>query len=82
MCSAPNCGKSLQNCGFVEEKGQRYCSDCYEKYHAHLCGRCHKKIVGVRVCINLYSAVHRGAIQISQGPALLDRLEKQVDSII
>uniref|UniRef100_H2YS36 Uncharacterized protein n=1 Tax=Ciona savignyi TaxID=51511 RepID=H2YS36_CIOSA len=47
VCASPNCGRPLQNVGFIEEKGQRYCSDCYEKYFAHSCAKCHKKIVGV-----------------------------------
>uniref|UniRef100_H2YS35 LIM zinc-binding domain-containing protein n=1 Tax=Ciona savignyi TaxID=51511 RepID=H2YS35_CIOSA len=46
VCASPNCGRPLQNVGFIEEKGQRYCSDCYEKYFAHSCAKCHKKIVG------------------------------------
>ncbi|CAK8675320.1 unnamed protein product [Clavelina lepadiformis] len=46
VCSSANCRRPLQNCGFIEEKGERYCSECYEKYFAHACGKCHKKIVG------------------------------------
>lgn len=46
VCAIPGCKKSLQSIGFIEEKGQRYCSDCYEKLYANACGVCHKKIVG------------------------------------
>jgi len=46
VCAIPGCKKSLQNIGFMEEKGQRYCSDCYEKLFANACGKCHKKIIG------------------------------------
>lgn len=46
VCAAGNCRKPLQNIGFIEENGQRYCQDCYEKHFAHSCGKCHKKIIG------------------------------------
>ncbi|XP_078489557.1 PDZ and LIM domain protein 7-like [Ciona intestinalis] len=46
ICASQNCGRPLQNCGFIEEKGQRYCAGCYEKYFAQTCHDCHKKIVG------------------------------------
>lgn len=46
VCAARNCRKPLQNIGFVEENGERYCKDCYEKHFAHVCGKCHQKIVG------------------------------------
>lgn len=46
VCSASNCRKPLQNEGFIEEKGKRYCKSCYEKHFAHECGKCHQKITG------------------------------------
>lgn len=46
VCAASNCRKPLQNIGFIEEKGERYCKDCYEKYFAHTCGLCYEKVVG------------------------------------
>lgn len=46
VCAARNCRKPLQNVGFVEENGERYCKDCYEKHFAHACAKCHQKIVG------------------------------------
>nr|XP_039252060.1 PDZ and LIM domain protein 7-like [Styela clava] len=46
VCAASNCRKPLQNIGFIDEGGERYCKDCYEKHFAHTCGKCHKKVVG------------------------------------
>nr|CAB3263408.1 LIM domain-binding protein 3-like [Phallusia mammillata] len=46
VCSSPNCRRPLKDCGFIEEKGGRYCSGCYERYFAQSCGKCNKKIVG------------------------------------
>jgi len=46
VCSSPSCKKPLQSIGFIEEKGKRYCSQCYEKYYANACAKCHQKIIG------------------------------------
>lgn len=44
VCS--KCNKTLQNCGFIEEKGRRYCQDCYETHFARMCRKCGKRIFG------------------------------------
>jgi len=46
LCSMENCRKSLQETGFVEEKGLLYCEDCYSEYLAPDCKKCRKKIIG------------------------------------
>ncbi|XP_023320646.1 PDZ and LIM domain protein Zasp isoform X5 [Eurytemora carolleeae] len=46
LCGMENCRKSLQEVGFVEEKGLLYCEDCYARYLAPDCEKCRKKIVG------------------------------------
>jgi len=40
------CDKTLQNCGFMEEKDQRFCQECYETHFAHECKKCRKRIFG------------------------------------
>jgi len=45
-CSQATCQKSLQETGFVEEKGHLYCEECYGKYLAPDCEKCRKKILG------------------------------------
>merc|ERR1712112_706089 len=40
------CRQSLQDVGFVEEKGQLYCEDCYGRFLAPDCQKCRKKIIG------------------------------------
>uniref|UniRef100_A0A3Q3FU52 PDZ and LIM domain 5b n=1 Tax=Labrus bergylta TaxID=56723 RepID=A0A3Q3FU52_9LABR len=41
-----HCHSSLVEHGFVEEKGQVYCANCYEQFFAPTCGRCNQKILG------------------------------------
>lgn len=40
------CTKTLQNCGFIEEKGKRFCQSCYESHFARQCKKCSKRIFG------------------------------------
>lgn len=40
------CTKTLQNCGFIEEKGKRFCQSCYETHFARECKKCFKRIFG------------------------------------
>jgi len=46
LCSMDKCQRSLQEVGFVEEKSQLYCEDCYGRYLAPDCSKCRKKIIG------------------------------------
>jgi len=46
LCSMEQCRQSLQDVGFVEEKGQLYCEDCYGRFLAPDCQKCRKKIIG------------------------------------
>jgi len=46
VCSMDSCRQSLQDVGFVEEKGQLYCEDCYGRYLAPECEKCRRKIIG------------------------------------
>jgi len=46
VCSMDSCKQSLQDVGFVEEKSQLYCEDCYGRYLAPDCEKCRKKIIG------------------------------------
>lgn len=46
VCAASNCRKPLQNVGFIEENGQKYCKDCYSKHFAPTCEKCLQKIIG------------------------------------
>ncbi|CAJ1070593.1 PDZ and LIM domain protein 5b isoform X2 [Xyrichtys novacula] len=41
-----HCHSSLVDNGFVEEKGQVYCTNCYEQFFAPSCARCNQKILG------------------------------------
>ncbi|XP_060918116.1 PDZ and LIM domain protein 5b isoform X3 [Labrus mixtus] len=41
-----HCHSSLVEHGFVEEKGQVYCANCYEQFFAPTCGCCNQKILG------------------------------------
>ncbi|XP_041666559.1 PDZ and LIM domain protein 5b isoform X2 [Cheilinus undulatus] len=41
-----HCHSSLAENGFVEEKGQVYCTNCYEQFFAPTCARCNQKILG------------------------------------
>ncbi|XP_074546987.1 PDZ and LIM domain protein 5b [Halichoeres trimaculatus] len=41
-----HCRSSLIDHGFVEEKGQVYCPNCYEQFFAPSCARCNQKILG------------------------------------
>lgn len=46
ICNMDSCRKSLQDVGFVEEKGKLYCEDCYGRYLAPECSKCRRKIIG------------------------------------
>lgn len=46
VCNMECCKKSLQDVGFVEEKGKLYCENCYGTYLAPDCSKCHRKIIG------------------------------------
>ncbi|XP_060518786.1 PDZ and LIM domain protein Zasp-like [Cylas formicarius] len=46
VCATPSCKRSLQDLGFVEEKGQLYCEYCFEQYLAPPCSKCSAKIKG------------------------------------
>eukprot|EP00092_Neocalanus_flemingeri_P004273 GFUD01004593.1.p1 GENE.GFUD01004593.1~~GFUD01004593.1.p1 ORF type:complete len:858 (-),score=130.03 GFUD01004593.1:824-3397(-) len=46
VCSMDSCKQSLQDVGFVEEKSQLYCEDCYGRYLAPDCEKCRRKIIG------------------------------------
>ena len=59
VCVNPQCHRSLQDIGFVEEKGQLYCEYCFEKFIAPSCNKCNNKIKGVRTLfIPLPSDIH------------------------
>ena len=47
ICNMDSCRRSLQDVGFVEEKGGLYCEDCYGRYLAPECSKCRRKIIGV-----------------------------------
>ncbi|XP_047735649.1 PDZ and LIM domain protein Zasp isoform X15 [Hyalella azteca] len=49
-CATDSCRKPLIDVGFVEEQGNLYCEDCYEKFLAPTCGKCDKRIKGD--CLN------------------------------
>jgi len=46
ICSNPACKRSLQDCGFVEEKNTLYCENCFENHFAPTCFKCHQRIKG------------------------------------
>ncbi|ESO07751.1 hypothetical protein HELRODRAFT_75838, partial [Helobdella robusta] len=46
LCSNPNCRKPLSESGFVEENGQLFCKEDYEKFMAPRCSKCQRPIVG------------------------------------
>ncbi|XP_065341796.1 PDZ and LIM domain protein Zasp isoform X10 [Cloeon dipterum] len=50
MCVNSQCQRPLQDCGFVEEKGDLYCEFCFEQFLAPACDKCRKKIKGD--CLN------------------------------
>lgn len=50
--------------GFVEEQGSLYCEDCYEKYFAPICGKCDKRVKGVRE----FDFLHLDGYQFIQSP--------------
>ncbi|KAH7729613.1 CBN-ALP-1 protein [Aphelenchoides avenae] len=39
-CSNSACNRQLLDCGFVEEKGHKYCEKCFETLIAPICGKC------------------------------------------
>lgn len=49
-CSNPHCKVPLLGIGFVEEGGQLFCEQDYEKYFAPRCGKCGAAIL--RECVN------------------------------
>ncbi|KAG1669428.1 PDZ and LIM domain protein Zasp [Nymphon striatum] len=49
-CSNAGCRRPLQDIGFVEDKGQMYCENCFEQHLAPVCNKCHTKIKGN--CLN------------------------------
>ncbi|XP_059478491.1 PDZ and LIM domain protein Zasp isoform X6 [Neocloeon triangulifer] len=50
ICVNAQCQRPLQDCGFVEEKGDLYCEFCFEQFLAPACDKCRKKIKGD--CLN------------------------------
>jgi len=49
-CATSSCCKPLIDVGFVEEQGNLYCEDCYEKFLAPTCAKCGNRIKGD--CLN------------------------------
>lgn len=47
ICSNKNCNRKLLEIGFIEEKGEKYCEQCFEKYIAPHCAKCNRSITGV-----------------------------------
>ncbi|XP_068191019.1 PDZ and LIM domain protein 5b isoform X5 [Antennarius striatus] len=41
-----HCHSSLADHGFVEERGQVHCENCYEQFFAPTCARCQQKVLG------------------------------------
>ncbi|XP_055927526.1 PDZ and LIM domain protein Zasp-like isoform X3 [Argiope bruennichi] len=50
LCANNRCQTSLVNIGFVEDRGQLYCENCYEVHLAPTCSKCLKRIKGD--CLN------------------------------
>ncbi|VDN57050.1 unnamed protein product [Dracunculus medinensis] len=50
ICSNKNCNRKLLEIGFIEEKGEKYCEQCFEKYIAPHCAKCNRSITGD--CLN------------------------------
>ncbi|CAL1269543.1 unnamed protein product [Larinioides sclopetarius] len=50
VCANNRCQTSLVNIGFVEDRGQLYCENCYEVHLAPTCSKCMKRIKGD--CLN------------------------------
>ncbi|GIZ01806.1 PDZ and LIM domain protein Zasp [Caerostris extrusa] len=50
VCANNRCQTSLVNIGFVEDRGQLYCENCYEVHLAPSCSKCGKRIKGD--CLN------------------------------
>uniref|UniRef100_A0A0N4ZIS1 PDZ and LIM domain protein Zasp n=1 Tax=Parastrongyloides trichosuri TaxID=131310 RepID=A0A0N4ZIS1_PARTI len=50
ICANISCSRKLVDVGFVEEKGQRYCEECFEKLIAPVCAKCSKPVTGD--CLN------------------------------
>jgi hypothetical protein len=47
VCAHSACRRPLQDCGFVEEKGNLYCEHCFELHFAPTCAKCAQRIKGV-----------------------------------
>nr|XP_042909706.1 PDZ and LIM domain protein Zasp isoform X1 [Parasteatoda tepidariorum] len=50
VCANNRCQNSLVNIGFVEDRGQLYCENCYEVHLAPICSKCSLRIKGD--CLN------------------------------
>ncbi|XP_054715777.1 PDZ and LIM domain protein Zasp-like isoform X2 [Uloborus diversus] len=50
LCANNRCQRSLADVGFVEDRGQLYCENCYEAYLAPTCSKCASRIKGD--CLN------------------------------
>ncbi|KAG8187776.1 hypothetical protein JTE90_018775 [Oedothorax gibbosus] len=50
LCANNRCQTSLVNIGFVEDRGQLYCENCYEIHLAPTCSKCASRIKGD--CLN------------------------------
>ncbi|XP_015795097.1 PDZ and LIM domain protein Zasp isoform X1 [Tetranychus urticae] len=44
LCANASCRRSLEDIGFVEERGELYCEVCFESYLAPVCAKC-----GIRI---------------------------------
>ncbi|TMS38577.1 hypothetical protein L596_005271 [Steinernema carpocapsae] len=49
-CANASCGRKLLDVGFVEEKGKKYCEQCFERLIAPQCSKCRKPITAD--CLN------------------------------
>uniref|UniRef100_A0A1I7YJJ4 PDZ domain-containing protein n=1 Tax=Steinernema glaseri TaxID=37863 RepID=A0A1I7YJJ4_9BILA len=49
-CANQSCGRKLLDVGFVEEKGKKYCEQCFERLIAPQCSKCRKPITAD--CLN------------------------------
>ena len=67
ICNMDSCRRSLQDVGFVEEKGGLYCEDCYGRYLAPECSKCRRKIIGVSQHVNVKKKVYFGQKYIFKG---------------